>query len=1077
MNIYRFFKFTIFLWVLYMPIYAEQTQGKDWSNFTHGSKALIIAPTCPDGQTSTQGNLNECHTQEKVTLSVSSTDPVTCSDPTKIQKQGTKECTADSKTVYLDNTQLNIEENVTTAKSLGTLAIRHFGDGSEISSYKLLGDGNSSFSISASGELLLKDGVELDYETLQNYNLRVKVTTYRGSSNEVDLNLTILNIDKAPIISVVDSTLTILDTQVENDPIGTINLSSDNDIVAISSFKLIDNDLKDFSHEFNISNDGVITLQEKAYLNHSLRSEYNLSIVAKNSVGESNTINLIIVVNKGDREGPTITINGASYLRVTQGSHYEDAEATAKDANGDDVTVSSVGDINTSKLGLQSITYTAKDDDDHSTTATRRVEVVLPIVRLKSPTKSYITSFIFEGDKGWIKDTSTYNSSPYSMVNDNIGDNQIACMKTTLNLDANSTLNYYYKVSSEDGYDFFKFYINNEKRVKKSANVSWSSYNYKTTTTKEYEFKWCYEKDGSKSENSDSAWVDDISISTPLKAYADMSGGENLGVVQVLDGGIVEYFTLLGDGSQNFNISASGVITVKDGVTLSHENNPIYNLSVTSTNSGGTSQSVEVVISVGAVRPQEPTLTLKGDKHVFIEKDKKYVDAGATSTDAQDGDLTSSITEVSNNVDTSKEGTYTVTYRVEDSDANVVTVTRKVTVTYSRTVPLLIIRVEFNDYKFKHSESVWASKIFGTSKGQLNHYYNEISYGKFQFEAVSETEGTTNDGIITVKLNKDHPGNTGDNKFDEDDLLNALTLSDGYINYLDYDKNNNGSLGVNEFQVVFLVAGGESSFGTNPGIWAHSSCIYSDDKFDDVRVSTCQGGGKYARFGEKHSTHDATIGIIAHELGHSVFDLPDLYDTYGDDSEGIGIFGLMSGGSWNSTKSDTYYGETPAHMTGWSKVFSGFVEAEEISENRDNLTLNGASTNEYNLYKIKTSVDNEYFLIENRSANGYDQGLDDLKGLDDVYTGGLLVLHIDDNEANNEDETHKWVDVEEANNAGLDDKSNEGHINNLYFNGNKTEFTPQTTPNSNTYDGKGSGISITNISDSGSTMSVDITIE
>jgi len=1073
----RYFKVLFFILIFFTLLHAENIQGEEWTNSIHGSKSSTTINSCPDGERSIQGTTDECQTKDKVALSLYLEDSIDCSDnPLKIQKQGTRECTADSKTIYLENTQLNIEENVTTANSLGTLSIVHFGDGSEISSYKLLGDGNSSFAISASGELLLKDGVELDYETIQNYNLRVQVTTYRGTSNEVDLNLTILNIDKAPVISVVEDTITILDTHLENDPIGTINLSSDNDILAISSFKVIDDDLIDVSHEFNISNDGTITLQEGAYLNHSLRSIYHLSITAKNSVGDSNTIELTIVVNQGEREGPTITINGPSYLKVTQGSYYKDANATAKDANGDDVTVSSVGDINTSKLGLQSITYTAKDDDDHSTTATRRVEVVLAIVKLKSPTKTYITSFIFEGDKGWIEDTSIYNTSPSSMVNDNIEDNQKACMKTTLNLDANSTIGYNYKVSSEKTFDLLKFYVNNKENLSVSGNVSWSYQEYNTSIKKEYEFKWCYKKDGSEKDGSDSAWVDDVFISTPLKAYADMTGGEVLGVVQVFDGGIVEYFTLIGDGSQNFNISASGVITLKDGVTLSHEDNPIYYLTVTATNSGGTSQEVEVIISVGAIRPQEPSITLNGEKSVIIEKDTNYEDAGATAFDAQDGNLTSSITEVSNDVNSSKEGTYSVVYIVEDSDGNEATATRKVTVIHTRIMPLLVVRIEFNDYQFNSSASVWASKIFGTDKGQLNHYYNEISYSKFQFEAVTETGGTTNDGIITVKLNKDHPGN---DEFGDDELVSALSLADEYIDFSNYDKNKNDILTVDEFQVVFLVAGGESSYNTNPGIWAHSSCIVTDETFDSVKVANCDGDGeregKYSRFGEKHDTHDATIGIIAHELGHSIFDLPDLYDI-DNDSEGIGIFGLMSGGSWNKTASDNDFGETPAHMTGWSKVFSGFVKAEEINENRDNLTLSGAATKDYKLYKIKTSLNNEYFLIENRSAEGYDQGLDELEGVSN-YTGGLLILHVDENKKDNKDQNHKWVDVEEANNAGLDDKSHQGHINNLYFNGNKTEFTPQTTPNSNTYDGESSGISITNISDSGSTMSVDITME
>ncbi|WP_208611156.1 MULTISPECIES: immunoglobulin-like domain-containing protein [Listeria] len=55
--------------------------------------------------------------------------------------------------------------------------------------------------------------------------------------------------------------------------------------------------------------------------------------------------------------------------------------------------------------------------------------------------------------------------------------------------------------------------------------------------------------------------------------------------------------------------------------------------------------------------------------------------AGVTATDTEDGDLTSAIEVTANNVDTTKAGTYQVTYKVTDSDGNEATKTITVTVT------------------------------------------------------------------------------------------------------------------------------------------------------------------------------------------------------------------------------------------------------------------------------------------------------------------------------------------------------------------------------------------------------------
>lgn len=64
-----------------------------------------------------------------------------------------------------------------------------------------------------------------------------------------------------------------------------------------------------------------------------------------------------------------------------------------------------------------------------------------------------------------------------------------------------------------------------------------------------------------------------------------------------------------------------------------------------------------------------PEITLNGAATVQILNGDTYNDLGATAFDSVDGDLTSSIVTV-NNVDTSTNGTYQVTYNVDDSVGN-----------------------------------------------------------------------------------------------------------------------------------------------------------------------------------------------------------------------------------------------------------------------------------------------------------------------------------------------------------------------------------------------------------------------
>lgn len=75
-----------------------------------------------------------------------------------------------------------------------------------------------------------------------------------------------------------------------------------------------------------------------------------------------------------------------------------------------------------------------------------------------------------------------------------------------------------------------------------------------------------------------------------------------------------------------------------------------------------------------------PVIQLRGEATVNVTIDSTYSDAGATANDAEDGDITSRIV-VTNPVDTSALGTYTVTYAVSDTSGNAaVPVTRTVNV-------------------------------------------------------------------------------------------------------------------------------------------------------------------------------------------------------------------------------------------------------------------------------------------------------------------------------------------------------------------------------------------------------------
>ena len=71
--------------------------------------------------------------------------------------------------------------------------------------------------------------------------------------------------------------------------------------------------------------------------------------------------------------------------------------------------------------------------------------------------------------------------------------------------------------------------------------------------------------------------------------------------------------------------------------------------------------------------------------------------------------------------------------------------------------------------------------------------------------------------------------------------------------------------------IIFVIAGYELSLGETPGVWgqAHNWVDLIPGKY----------ATPYSVIGERHLNDTmATIGVICHELGHSMLDLIDLYD-------------------------------------------------------------------------------------------------------------------------------------------------------------------------------------------------------
>jgi hypothetical protein len=111
----------------------------------------------------------------------------------------------------------------------------------------------------------------------------------------------------------------------------------------------------------------------------------------------------------------------------------------------------------------------------------------------------------------WSVSTQSPYQGGFSAVSGSIGALQSTKISLTLNITESSSISFARKVSSENGFDFLRFYIDGVEQTKWSGNVTWGVATFGVSAGV-HQFTWSYEKDGSGTSGSDCAWLDHIML-------------------------------------------------------------------------------------------------------------------------------------------------------------------------------------------------------------------------------------------------------------------------------------------------------------------------------------------------------------------------------------------------------------------------------------------------------------------------------------------------------------------------------------------------------------------------------------
>jgi hypothetical protein len=144
-----------------------------------------------------------------------------------------------------------------------------------------------------------------------------------------------------------------------------------------------------------------------------------------------------------------------------------------------------------------------------------------------------ITPLTTAGNQNWVTQTAQVQAGTYAAKSGAITDSQNSRIEYSVTVPVGgATLSFYYRVSSESGYDYLRFYIDGVQQNQWSGNVGWTQLTT-TLAAGARTLRWEYSKDSSTANGDDAAYLDNILISTAAPAAVRIVDG-NQAVGKVL---------------------------------------------------------------------------------------------------------------------------------------------------------------------------------------------------------------------------------------------------------------------------------------------------------------------------------------------------------------------------------------------------------------------------------------------------------------------------------------------------------------------------------------------------------------
>lgn len=218
----------------------------------------------------------------------------------------------------------------------------------------------------------------------------------------------------------------------------------------------------------------------------------------------------------------------------------------------------------------------------------------------------------FDGEADWEITSSNPYEGTWAAKSGNLDDQEESVLMISTDVSVDDEISFFFKVSSEDTYDYLRFYIDSQMMDEWSGEAGWEEASFPVSAG-EHTFEWAYEKDFSVSNGEDCAWVDYITFPAASGLGNFLSVLVTANPDEICEGESTQLNALASGGSGSYNYTWEPASSLSDPTIANPIATPLETTTYSVTvNDGDNTIEQEITIQVNEL-PETPVITNEGD--------------------------------------------------------------------------------------------------------------------------------------------------------------------------------------------------------------------------------------------------------------------------------------------------------------------------------------------------------------------------------------------------------------------------------------------------------------------------------